>query len=223
MSPAHIRVLLVDDHSVVRLGLRTLLEADRDIDVIGEASDGQEAIEQCERLSPDVIIMDLMMAGMDGLTATRELVARRPGVRILTLTMHAEDDYLIPLLEAGAAGYIMKDAASSDLLEAVRTVAAGRTFVRQSAAQLLATGWARRATQSQQRATYETLSRRERDVFQLLAHGYAASQVAERLSISVKTVDTYRRRVNEKLGLSERAEYIRLALELGLLSPTNAG
>ncbi len=221
LNRSKIRVLLVDDHAVVRVGLRSLLSADPAIDVVGEAADGAEAIGCCEQLMPDVVVMDLMMTGMDGLAATRALLARWPSLRVLVLTMHAEEDYLIPLLEAGAAGYIMKDAASADLLAAIRTVAAGQTFVRPAAAQVLASGWSRRAAQNQRQASYEALSQRERDVFRLMAHGYSTSQVADQLCISVKTVDTYRRRINEKMGLSERAEYIRLALELGLLLPTS--
>lgn len=219
MSEARtVRVVLVDDHGVVRLGLRTLLSADPTIEVVGEAHDGHSAIAMCERLRPDVVVMDLMMEGMDGMAATRELQVRCPDVRVLALTMHDEEDYLIPVLEAGALGYIVKGAASDDLLEAVRAVAAGRTFVRPSAAQVLAAGWTRRATQDQSRARYESLSERERRVFGLMAQGYSSSQIGERLNISAKTVDTYRRRINEKMGFTERADYIRLALDLGLLS-----
>jgi DNA-binding NarL/FixJ family response regulator len=132
--------------------------------------------------------------------------------------MHDEEEYLIPLLEAGASGYVVKSAASGELLEAIRTVAAGRTFVRPAAAKVLAEGWTRRSAQAETRARYDALSERERAVFLLLAQGYTPTQIGERLFISAKTVDTYRRRVNEKLGLTERAEYIRLALELGLLA-----
>ena len=213
-----IRVVLADDHSVVRLGLRSLLGTAPDIDVVGEASDGEEAIALAERLDPDVVIMDLSMTGMDGASATREMVRRRPSSRVLVLTMHDEEEYLIPLLEAGASGYVVKSAASGELLEAIRTVAAGRTFVRPAAAKVLAEGWTRRSAQAETRARYDALSERERAVFLFLAQGYTPSQIGERLFISAKTVDTYRRRVNEKLGLTERAEYIRLALELGLLT-----
>ena len=212
-----IRVLLVDDHAVVRLGLRALVKADPFIDVVGEAGDGNEAIEMCLRLAPDVVVMDLSMSGMDGATATRELVRRRPGVRIVVLTMHDEEDYLIPLLEAGAAGYIVKGSASSDLLDAIRSVASGRTFVRPAAAQVLASGWSKRAAQSEARAKYDSLSDREREVFRRMAQGYSSTQIGEQLFISAKTVDTYRRRINEKMGFSERTDYIRLALDLGLL------
>jgi DNA-binding NarL/FixJ family response regulator len=219
MTPTPIRVLLVDDHAVVLLGLRTLLTTDPAIEVVGEAHDGAEAVALCETLAPRVVVMDLKMEGLDGIAATRTIATRFPETRVLVLTMHDEEDYLIPLLEAGASGYIVKGAAGPDLLNAVRTVAAGQTFVRPSAASVLAGGWAHRAAQDPMRARYETLSDRERDVFRLMAWGYSSSQIGQQLFISAKTVDTYRRRINEKLGVSERAEYIRLALDLGLLAP----
>ena len=212
-----VRVLVVDDHDVVRLGLRTLLGAAPDVDIVGEAADGGEAITLDARLTPDVIVMDLSMTGMDGATATREIVRRRPGARIVVLTMHDEEEYLIPLLEAGAQGYVVKSAVTTDLLPAVRAVAAGRVFVRPAAARVLAEGWTRRTAQDEAQARYETLSERERAVFRMHAQGYTAAQIGDRLNISAKTVDTYRRRVNEKLGTSEKAELVRLALRLGVL------
>lgn len=217
-----IRVLLVDDHALVRLGLRTLLGAAPDIAVVGEASDGAEVLALCEKLDPDVVLMDLTMAEMDGVTATRTLVARRPRSRVLALTMHDEEEYLIPVLEAGAAGYVVKSAASAELLEAIRTVARGRTFVRPEAARILAEGWTRRAATDEARQRFEQLSERERAVFLLMAQGYATSQIGERLNVSAKTVDTYRRRINDKLEVAERADYVRLALRLGLLAAEDA-
>ena len=212
-----VRVLLVDDHDVVRLGLRTLLGAALDVAVVGEAADGSEALALDERLTPDVVVMDLSMAGMDGATATRELVRRRTGARVVVLTMHDEEEYLIPLLEAGAQGYVVKSAVTTDLLPAVRAVAAGRVFVRPAAARVLAEGWTRRAANDEAQARYDTLSDRERAVFRMIAQGYSAAQIGERLFISAKTVDTYRRRINEKLGMQDRAELVRLALRLGVL------
>lgn len=217
VTDAVVRVVLIDDHDVVRLGLRALLDAAPDISVVGEASDGHGAIALDERLSPDVLVMDLSMDGMDGATATREIVRRRPGARIVVLTMHDEEDYLIPLLEAGAQGYVVKSAVTTDLLPAVRTVAAGRVYVRPAAARVLAEGWTRRAGQDEMQARYRTLSDRERDVFRMLAQGYSAAQIGERLFISAKTVDTYRRRINEKLAIEDRAELVRLALRLGVM------
>ncbi|MDF1505092.1 response regulator transcription factor [Roseisolibacter sp. H3M3-2] len=218
---APIRVLLADDHGVVRLGLRTLLGSAPDVEVVGEASDGHEALAQAERLAPDIVVMDLSMDGMDGVAATRELARRRgagAAPRVLVLTMHDEEEYLIPLLEAGASGYVVKDAASTELLDALRVVASGRTYVRPSAAHVLAEGWTRRAQQDGTRARYDSLSERERAVFVLIAQGYTPSQIGERLNISAKTADTYRRRINDKMGFSERAEYVKHALELGLLT-----
>lgn len=216
-----VRVLLVDDHAVFRLGLRTLLGAAPDVEVVGEASDGREALAQVERLAPDVVVMDLSMAGMDGATATRELAARAArGLavpRVLVLTMHDEEEYLIPLLEAGAQGYVVKHAVATELLEAVRTVAAGRAFVRPAAARVLAEGWARRAAPDEARVRYDQLSERERAVFRLTALGHTPAQIGEQLAISPKTVDTYRRRIHEKLGTEDRAEWVRLALRLGVL------
>lgn len=215
---ARIRVVLADDHDVVRLGLRALLGGAPDVEIVGEASDGAEALALVERHAPDVVVMDLTMAGVDGLTATRELTRRRAATRVLVLTMHDEEAYLIPVLEAGASGYVVKSAASTQLLTAVRTVARGGTFVRPEAARVLAEGWARRTAADELRARVDALSARERSVFQLIAEGYSTSQIGERLFISAKTADTYRRRINEKLGTAERADYVRVALELGLLT-----
>ena len=212
-----IRVVLVDDHSVFRLGLRALLAAAPGIEVVGEAADGEEAIHLCERVRPDLVIMDLSMEGVDGAAATRRLTERPGGPRVLVLTMHDEKEYLIPLLDAGASGYIVKNAAARELLDAVREVASGGVYVRPDAAAVLAKGWSRRTAQDETRALYDALSERERKVLLLFAQGYTSSQIGERLFISPKTVDTYRRRINEKTGLTERADYVKLALELGLL------
>ena len=203
---------------MVRLGLRTLLGAAPDVEVVGEAADGDEALALVERLDPDVIVMDLSMEGMDGAQATRELRKRQARTKVLVLTMHDEEDYLIPLLEAGAQGYVVKSAVSTELLEAVRTVAAGRTYVRPAAARVLAEGWTKRTQADEAQVRVESLSDRERAVFLFIAQGYSTSQIGDRLNISAKTVDTYRRRVNEKLQVTERAEYVKLALKLGLLA-----
>jgi DNA-binding NarL/FixJ family response regulator len=216
---ARIRVVLADDHAVVRLGLRTLLGSAADIQVVGEAADGAEALALCRELTPDVVVMDLSMNGMDGATATRALATEGARTRVLVLTMHDEEEYLIPLLDAGAAGYVVKSAVSTELLDAIRTVASGRTFVRPEAARVLADGWSRRAATDEARQRFEQLSDRERTVFVLMAQGYSTSQIGERINVSAKTVDTYRRRINDKLDLAERAEYVRLALRLGVLTP----
>jgi DNA-binding NarL/FixJ family response regulator len=216
---APIRVLLVDDHDVVRIGLRALLERADGIEVAGDASNGEQALAQCASLNPDVVVMDLAMGTMDGLTAIRQLARRATPPRVLALTMHEEEDYLIPALEAGATGYLVKSSASTDLVDAIRTVARGATWVRPSAAQVLARGWQRRSALGEARERFDSLSNRERDVFLLTAQGHPASRIGEMLFLSASTVETYRRRVNEKLQITDRSDYVRVALELGVLTP----
>jgi DNA-binding NarL/FixJ family response regulator len=212
-----IRVVLADDHAVVRAGLKAVLGTARDIDVVGEAKDGKEAIALVDRFHPDVVVMDLSMTGMDGATATKEIVAKGGDTRVLILTMHSEEEFLVPLLEAGAAGYLVKSAADRELVDAVRAVANGDLFVRPSAARVLAKGLTRKDPQDVDKGRFARLTERERDVLRLTAQGYSAPEIGERLFISPKTVDTYKQRINEKLGLSHRAHYVQFALRLGLL------
>ena len=218
MSPDLIRVILADDHAVVRAGLKAVLGAARDIEIVGEASNGRDAVALAERLNPHVVVMDLSMGEADGTTATKEIVAKGLAARVLILTMHAEEDYLVPLLEAGAAGYLVKSAADRELVDAVRTVARGELYVRPAAARILAKGLTRKDPAQAERDRFEKLTTRERDVLRLVAEGYSAPEIGEKLFISPKTVDTYKQRVNEKLGLSHRADYVKLALKLGLIS-----
>lgn len=218
MSADPIRVILADDHAVVRAGLKAVLGASPDIVVVGEAADGREAVELTEKLDPDVVVMDLTMDQMDGASATREIVARKLRAKVLVLTMHAEDDYLVPSLEAGAAGYLMKNAADRELVDAVRTVARGDMFILPSAARILAHGVTKKDPLAVDRARFERLTDREQNVLRLTAQGYSAPEIGERLFISPKTVDTYKQRIGDKLGLTHRAEYIAFALKLGLLT-----
>ena len=217
MTTDLVRVVLADDHAVVRAGLKAVLGTAPDIDVVGEAKNGEEALALVDRFHPHVVVMDVSMSGMDGLTATRELVARKNGTRVLVLTMHPEEDFLVPLLEAGAAGYLVKNVADRELVDAVRAVAKGDVYVRSSASGLLAKGLAQKEPLQKDRDRYERLTPRERDVFRFTAQGYSAPEIGERLLISPKTVDTYKQRINEKLGMSHRTEYVQLALRLGLL------
>ena len=218
MTSDLIRVILADDHAVVRAGLKAVLGAARDIEIVGEARDGREAVELAERLKPDVVVMDLSMGEADGTSATKDIVARGLSTRVLVLTMHAEEEYLVPLLEAGAAGYLVKSAADRELVDAVRTVARGELYVRPAAARILARGLTRKDPVQAERERFEKLTARERDVLRLVAEGYSAPEIGEKLFISPKTVDTYKQRVNEKLGLAHRADYVKLALKLGLIS-----
>ena len=213
-----IKVVLVDDHAVVRAGLKAVLGSAKDIQVIGEGANGNDAISLAQRLDPDVIVMDLSMGEMDGVEATKELVGSKARARILILTMHAEDSYLVPLLEAGANGYLVKSAADRELIDAVRAVAAGDMYMQPSAARALAQRIQRKAEHADERTKYEKLTEREQNVLRYVARGYSAPEIGEKLFISPKTVDTYKQRINEKLGLAHRSDYVDFALKIGLLS-----
>ena len=217
--PDVIRVILADDHLVVRAGLKALLGATKDIEVIGEATNGRDAVSLVERLHPHIAVLDLDMPQMDGLGATKEIVARSPDTRVLILTMHTEDEYLVTLLEAGAAGYLVKNAADRELADAVRAIAAGSLYVQPAASLTLARAVARRAAHAEEREKYLQLSERERDVLILVASGHSASEIGEKLFISPKTVETYKQRITEKLTLSHRPDYVQFCLRLGLLQP----
>lgn len=227
MRPDLIRVVLVDDHQLVRAGLKAVLSTAKDISVVGEGSSGKDALVLAERLDPHVIVMDLSMPDMDGLTATRELhkanAARtqnpdEPATRrVLVLTMHTEDEHLVALLEAGAGGYLLKSVADRELVDAVRTVAAGDVYVQPTAARALARGLAKRDGNAEERARYDKLTDREQVVLRMVAEGYTAPEIGEHLTISPKTVDTYKQRIGEKLGLTHRTDYVKFALKLGLL------
>ena len=208
---ATIRVVLVDDHAIVRTGLRAVLGAAPEIEVVGEAAGGNDALALLRRTPADVVVMDLSMSDGDGMTATRAIARGEAGStpRILVLTMHPEEAYLEAVLQAGASGYLMKGTADRELVDAVRAVARGEVYVRPTAARGLA--------KSPDRTRFERLTDRERAVMQLIAEGYTAPEIGERLTISPKTVDTYKQRINDKLGLTHRADYVKLALKLGLL------
>ena len=217
MTNDTIRVVLADDHTVVRAGLKAVLGTAKDIHVIGEVGNGRDAVAMVQRMKPDVLVMDLSMEPMDGAEATKQLAAAEVATRILILTMHSPDEALIPLLEAGASGFLQKSAADRELVDAVRAVAHGDTYIQPSAAGVLAGGIRKRAEHSGDRSKFEKLTDRERDVLRYVASGYTAPEIGEKLFISPKTVDTYKQRIAEKLGLSHRSEYVQFALKLGLL------
>lgn len=212
MSP--IRVLIADDHAVLRAGLRMLLGAHSDIEVVGEAGDGSEVSRKARELLPDVVLMDLSMPGPHSGEVIRDVLRACPKTRVLILTMHDDSAYLASAMAAGAAGYVVKKVADSEVLSAIRAVHAGRTFV-----DLSLTAGPRPTpkggnTQQQQP---KDLSRREREVLRLLAQGHSNQQIADQIQVSVKTVETYRTRLREKLGLKGRDELYRFAVESGIL------
>lgn len=217
MGLDQIRVVIADDHAVVRAGVKALLRDAPDLEVVGEAATGLEAIGLTQRLRPDVLILDLSMPQLDGASAARELLAADAVTGILILTMHAPDEGLLPLLELGVRGFLQKDAVERELVDAVRAVAHGDTYLSTAAARVL-TGAARQRTEpSDDRSRLEGLTPREREVLVLTARGYSAPEIGARLDISPKTVDTYKHRIQVKLGLARRAEYVAFALRLGLL------
>ena len=218
MSGETISVILADDHRVVRAGLKAVLGTAKDITVVTEASNGREALSLTERFRPDVLLLDITMPDLDGLAVLRALADKALFTRVLVLTMHAEEQYLVQALELGAAGYLVKSAADRELVDAVRAVARGDVYVQPSGGRLLARGVKKAGLVADDRARYDKLTEREKDVLRLVAEGYSAPEIGERLHISPKTVDTYKQRVNEKLSLDHRADYVKLALKLGLLS-----
>ena len=211
-----IRILLVDDHTVLRSGLKSLLDAEEDMVVVGEAATGEEGLERAQRLKPDVVVMDLAMPGMGGMEATRQIAALSQGTRVLVLTMHAEEEYLLAVLEAGGSGYVHKTSADHDLIHAIRTVSRDEVFLYPSAAKLLLKGF-KTKREPDGPDPLAKLTERERNVLRQTVEGFSSSEIGEKLFISPKTVDTYRARVMEKLGLTHRSELVRIALETGLL------
>ena len=217
MTGDTIHVVLADDHTLLRSGLRALLRSAPDIVVVGEASTGEDAVQVAKRTGADVVVMDLDMPGGGGAAATRALAEQSPSTRVLILTMHTEQERLLPLLNDGARGYLGKDAADRELVDAIRAVAAGEVYVRPSVARHLASSFvARPAPASSPASRYESLSERERTVLRMVAQGYNGPEIGERLGITAKTVDTYKQRIEDKLGLAHRSDYVRFALQAGL-------
>ncbi|MFQ5689429.1 MAG: response regulator [Gemmatimonadota bacterium] len=211
-----IRVLLVDDHALFRAGIRVLLEMEPDFVVVGEAGDGEEAVEKARALDPTVIVMDLTMPDTDGIQAIRRIAGLGLDTSILVLTMHDPEEYLLPAVEAGADGFVTKSIVDHELLEAVRVVARGEVYLPPRATRLLLQEY---KAESGGQTGLRTLGARERSVLGLTAEGYSAREIAEKLGISEKTVATYRSRAMEKLGLSHRSEVVKFALRVGLLTP----
>ncbi|MBT4501825.1 MAG: response regulator transcription factor [Gemmatimonadetes bacterium] len=215
---AKIKVLLADDHAVLRAGLRMLLDAQPDIEVGGEAENGEEAIEKVAELQPDIVLMDITMAGMGGLQATRELVKKNPEMKILILTMHDDEGYLRQCLQAGASGYVLKKAADTELTAAIRAVHRGDVYIYPSMAKVVVEGYLQKdARPPETSEEYDRLTGREHEVLQLIAKGHTNQQTADSLFVSVKTIETHRSHIMEKLKLRNRAELVRYAIEKGLL------
>ncbi|HLB28371.1 MAG TPA: response regulator transcription factor [Dehalococcoidales bacterium] len=213
---AKIRVLIADDHAIVREGIRMILALQDDIEVVGEAADGSQAIEQAEKLSPDIILMDIAMPGLGGLEATLEIIKRQPRSKILVLTQYDNTEYIYRFLKAGAAGYVLKKAVGSDLVSAIRAVHQGKSFIDPSVADRVIKGFLEKPEVTGEEALYDGLSDREKQVLKLLAEGYTMQKIADALFLSIKTVMTHRTNLMEKLGIHNRTELIKYAIRKGL-------
>jgi two-component system response regulator NreC len=214
---AKIRLILADDHAVVRSGIRMLLEAQPDIEIVAEAETGRQAVEQVRRLKPDVVLMDVQMPELNGIEATQQIKKMVPGTAVLALTMHEDDQYFFEMIRAGASGYVPKRAAPDDLVTAIRTVARGEIFLYPSLATRLVQDYLKRADSGEQPLVYDDLTPREREVLVLIAEGLTNAEIANRLVISVKTVDRHRENIMRKLNMHNRIDLVKYAIRKGLI------
>jgi len=212
-----VTVLLADDHPIVRQGLRHLLETQPDFKVVGEASDGLEASQMAERYHPDVLVVDMMMPGLNGLEVTRQVSQRSPGTRIIVLSMHNNDAYILQALKRGASGYVLKDSGPAEVIKAVNQVMLGRRYLSESISERLIEMLLKQTGQLPE-DPYEELTNREREVFQLTAEGCSSSEIAGRLCISPRTVEVHRANMMDKLGLHSQMDMLRYAVRRGLVS-----
>ena len=213
-----IRILLADDHAILRAGLVRLLSEEPDIEVVGEADNGREAVQKVQELHPDIVLMDIGMPVMNGMEATKQIKKRDNEVKILVLTMHDNEEYLFQVLQAGASGYVLKKAADSDLVNAIHVVNRGDCFLYPSAAKMVVEDYLEKLKHGQEpTSSFDTLTDREREILTLVAEGYTNREIAEALFISVKTVETHKANIMEKLNLHRRAELVHYAIRKGIL------
>ena len=215
---SRLRLLLGDDHTLLRHGLRKILEEKPEWQVVGETGDGREAVRLAAELTPDIAILDIAMPLLNGIEATRQITRRTPSCKVLILSMHADEAYIARALQAGAKGYLLKDSASADLLRAVSAVAAGKPFFSRVIAQSMIEDYVRRLADASIVDPYDSLSEREREIFQLIAEGHSNKDVALILSISPATVETHRARILQKLDVHNTAELVLYAVRKGVIS-----
>ncbi|MDA8188808.1 MAG: response regulator transcription factor [Dehalococcoidales bacterium] len=212
-----IKVLVVDDHTILREGIRVLLEAQPDIEVVAEASNGREAVDRVRALSPDVVLMDIGMPSMNGLEATRQIRKYNPDTQVVVLTMHDNEEYIFQILNAGAAGYVLKRAAAKDLVSAIRSVYQGGSFLHPTIAKKLIRDYLRRVGEDSDKLICDGLTDREREILKLIAEGNTSQQIADVLCLSVKTVQTHRTHIMDKLDIHDRTELVKYAIRKGLV------
>ena len=214
------KILLADDHQIVREGLRSLLNSHEDMEVVGEAQDGRSAVQMAKDLSPDVVIMDVGMPHLNGIEATRQITAREPETKIVALSMHSDRRFMGEMLKAGAKGYLLKDGAFEELATAIRSVVANKVYLSPRIANVVVDDYVRRTPgqQNGDASAFARLTPREREVLQLMAEGRATKEIAMDLKVSIKTVETHRRQIMEKLGIHSVAELTKYAIREGLTS-----
>ena len=215
--PEKIRVMLSDDHTILRTGLKMLIGAAEDMEVVAEAADGEEAIAQVETVRPEVVLMDISMPKIDGIKATKEIKRRFPETKVLMLTMHENDEYLFRTIQAGGSGYVLKKAADDEVLDAIRHVAGGGAFLRPAVTTRIVQDYLERVDKGEEADSFGRLTDREQEILRLIAGGHTNSQIATMLVISVRTVESHRAHIMEKLGIHSRAELVKYALRKGLL------
>ena len=213
-----IRVVLAEDHTLVRKGLKAILSGYPNIEVIGEASDGREAVQLAETLHPHVVVIDINMPGLNGLEATDRIKHRCPDVRILVLSMHANEEYVLQVLRSGASGYLLKDSATEELVKGIESVNEGEAYLSPRISKTVIADYVRRTDAEDQRAPHEMLTPREREILQLVAEGHTSKEIAEQLHLSIKTVETHRANLMDKLDIHNRAGLIRYAIRAGLIA-----
>ena len=212
-----IRIVLADDHQIVRQGLQSLLSAEADMKVVGCAATGLEAVELTDRLRPDILVTDLMMPELNGMEVTRQALQRSPVTRVIVLSMHSNEGYVTQALRNGALGYVLKDSSLEELVEAVRTVLLGRRYLSERISEQMIETYIQKERNASVDDPYESLTNREREVFQMVAEGHSSTEIAERLTISARTVETHRSNLMRKLGLGNQTELIRFAIRKGVL------
>ena len=213
-----IRILLADDHTVVRDGLRALLEKQPDMAVVAEAADGRDSVRLAEEQAPDVVVMDIAMPNMNGIEATRRILSSNPRTAVVILSMHQDESYVLRSLKAGAKGYLLKDSLRSDVIEAIRSVAQGRSFLTKKVSRILQEDYIRELEDRGLDDSYDLLTEREREILQLVAEGQTNKEVAALLDVSVTTVETHRTHILQKLGLHSVPELILYAVRKGIIS-----
>jgi two-component system response regulator NreC len=213
-----IRILLADDHTVVREGLRAALDREAKYEVVGEVEDGRQAVELAASLVPDVVVMDIAMPNLNGIEATRQIVAKQPAVSVIILSMHSDETYVMRALKAGARAYLLKDSAFIDLVHAIESISRGKSFFSPKISRVLAEDYVRALKQKDSVDSYELLTAREREILQLLAEGRSNKEVANELNISLYTVETHRSRILQKLNLHSAAELVLYSVRKGIIS-----